>query len=145
MSRIADPQPQPAGLGRRLAAIVYDSLLLFAVLYLATLPALLINRGEPVSSGNVLYQLYLLLVAFLFYGWFWTHGGQTLGMRAWRIRVEATNGQAISWRQALVRFACAGVSWACLGVGFLWIVVDRRRRAWHDRLSRSVILLLPKR
>jgi uncharacterized RDD family membrane protein YckC len=143
MSRIADPQP--AGLARRLAAIVYDGLLLFAVLYLATLPVLFINRGEPVSSGNVLYQLYLLSVAFLFYGWFWTHGGQTLGMRAWRIRVEATNGQAIGWRQALVRFACAGVSWGCLGLGFLWIVVDRRRRAWHDRLSRSVILLLPKR
>lgn len=137
--------PEAAGFWRRLAAIVYDGLLLFAVLFLAAALVLLINRGEPVQSGNVVFQIYLVGVAFLFYGWFWTHGGQTLGMRAWHIKIQSVDGHPISWRQALVRFLVSAFSWACVGVGFLWIVFDPQHRAWHDLLSRSVVVKVPKR
>ena len=63
---------------RRLASVLYDTLLLLAVLYLSTLPLLALTRGEAVTVGHIGYQLYLLVVAFLFFGGFWTHGGQTL-------------------------------------------------------------------
>ena len=136
--------PRPAPLWRRLAAVLYDTLLLFAVLYLAAIPPLLFNRGTPVAVGNHLFQMYLATVTFLFFGWFWTHGGQTLGLRAWRLRVQTTDGKAISWKQALVRYLAAALSWAALGAGFLWALVDPERRTWHDRISGTILLHCPK-
>jgi len=135
--------PQP-GLMRRLAAIFYDSLLLFAVLFIATLPLLLLTQGEAIESDSGYFLPYLLSISFLFFGWFWIHGGQTLGMRAWRIRVQQANGSNITWLQALIRFFSAIFSWAVGGLGFLWIMVDKDRKAWHDRLSSTEIVLLPK-
>jgi uncharacterized RDD family membrane protein YckC len=137
--------PTPCSLLRRLGAIVYDALLLLAVLFIATIPLLIINRGHSIAAADPVYQGYLLLVSFLFYGWFWTHGGQTLGMRAWRIRLQTPDGRAVTWLQALLRFLAAIVSWAALGLGFLWSLVDKQRRTWHDRFSESVLVVLPKR
>jgi uncharacterized RDD family membrane protein YckC len=89
--------------------------------------------------------LYLLCIAFAILGWFWVHGGQTLGMRAWRLRlVSATNNGPVSWQQALKRFAAALLSWCCLGAGFLWALFDREKRTWHDRLSGTRLILMPK-
>jgi uncharacterized RDD family membrane protein YckC len=90
-------------------------------------------------------QLYLLLIAFAFFGWFWVHGGQTLGMRAWRLRLVSADGGPVSWKQAAIRFAAALLSWSCLGLGFFWALIDREKRAWHDRLSGTRLILLPKR
>lgn len=129
----------PPGFFRRLGALVYDALLLFGVLFAATFLILPFNAGEPFSRDQYFYPLYLLTVSFFFYGWFWTHGGQTLGMRAWRIRVRSTAGQALDWKQALLRFFAALLSWSFFGLGFLWILLDRRKRSWHDLLSKSEI------
>jgi len=137
--------PTRPGLIRRLAAIFYDSLLLFAILYIATLPLLMLTHGRAIEPGNLYFLPYLLLVSFVFLGWFWTHGGQTLGMRAWRMRVQQPGGGNITWSQALLRFAAAILSWAAGGLGFLWILVDRDRMAWHDRLSRTEVILLEKK
>jgi uncharacterized RDD family membrane protein YckC len=141
----SSPAPVPCSLLRRLGAIVYDALLLLALLFIATIPVLIINHGHPVAAADPLYQGYLLLVSFLFFGWFWTHGGQTLGMRAWRVRVQNKDGKSITWLQALLRFLAALVSWAALGLGFLWSLLDRDRQTWHDRFSESVLVVLPKR
>ena len=108
----------PRLLPRRLAAIVYDSLLLSGVLFVATglalVLAVLVLGSEAVRThnpltGNPFLSTYLFLVCFFFYGGFWTHGGQTLGMRAWRLRVQQRNGHGISWWQALLRFLVAGL------------------------------------
>jgi len=126
----------PCTLARRLAAIVYDSIVLTGLLFLAALPPTLLSGGgisDPLPRS--LMQLYLLAVAFAFFGGFWTHGGQTIGMRAWRIRVVDVNGDAISWERALLRFLAALVSWGAAGMGFLWCLFDHERLAWHDRLS----------
>ena len=96
--------PSTPGLFRRLGAIFYDSLLLIATWFLFTIFALPLTMGEAIPAGNILYRLYLLLIALAFFGGFWTHGGQTLGMRAWRIKVQQPNGQLITWRQVLLRF-----------------------------------------
>ncbi len=139
------PAPETAGLLRRLAAIVYDVMVFIAVLLLATIPFVLVAGGAPTNRGGQLaYQFYVLLIGFLFFGWFWVHGGQTLGMRAWRLRLVDRTGTAITWRQALLHFLGAILSWAVFGAGYLWILVDRDRLSWHDRLSGTRVIVIPK-
>jgi len=124
---------------RRLVAVLYDSLLLLAVLFFATAMLLPLNHGAAFTPDQFFYPAYLLLVSFAFYGWFWTHGGQTLGLRAWKIAVLSEDGRPITWRQAALRFVCALLSWGCLGLGFWWILIDQDRKAWHDRLSKTAV------
>lgn len=138
------PACEPAGLFRRLMAMCYDLLLLFSLLLLATAVALLVTRGA-LDYHHPLFRSYLFLVCFWFYAWFWTHGGQTLGMRAWRLRLQRLDGRPVTLWQALLRFLAAIPSWAVFGLGFLWMLVDKKHMAVHDRISESVIVRLPKR
>ncbi|MFA7097254.1 MAG: RDD family protein [Gammaproteobacteria bacterium] len=140
----AAPPYQTAGLLRRLGAILYDSLLLLALLSVATALVLPLTGGEAIAPGNPLYTSYLFFVGFFFFAWFWIHGGQTLGMRAWRIRVQQRNGAPITWGQALLRFLVAIASWLLLGAGFLWALFDKERMTWHDRYSQTVLVVVPK-
>jgi uncharacterized RDD family membrane protein YckC len=117
--------------------MVYDGLLLFAVLFTATLVLFPITGGETVAPNNLPYKLYILAVSFAYFGWFWTHGGQTLGMRTWGVRLVGEPQTAITWRRCLTRFAGALLSWIPCGLGFLWAAFDRDKLAWHDRLSRT--------
>ncbi|MEO5343669.1 MAG: RDD family protein [Gammaproteobacteria bacterium SHHR-1] len=135
------------GLLRRLAALFYDALLLLAVLVVASILPLLANGGETISHplARLLFQLYLLLVVFVYFGWHWSHGGQTLGMRAWRLRALRSDGHAMGWGDALKRFAAAGLALLPLGLGLIWCLFDRDGLAWHDRLSASRLVLSAKR
>lgn len=143
------PPTPAAGLLRRLAALLYDSLLLLA-LWFATAALLLAASGGLLSQPDrppwllLLEQISLLLVTFLFWGGFWTHGGQTLGMRAWRLKLVGDDGSPISWQQAARRCLAALLSLAPLGLGYLWILIDPQRRAWHDRLSGTRVVVVPK-
>ena len=128
-----------AGLARRAAAMFYDSLLLVAVLFFATLLLLPAVPGGGVDAGNIPYMLYLTAVSWLYFCWHWTHGGQTLGMKAWRLRLRRRDGGAPSLADASLRFACAMISWLPAGAGFLWALMDRERLALHDRLSCTVL------
>ena len=129
----APATPQAAGFPRRLGALLYDCLLLVAVLILATAVALIALQGRlDYTSGW--FRLYLLAAMFAFEGGFWTHGGQTLGMRAWKIRLESTDGSPVRWWQALIRFVVAVGS---LGAGLLWALVDRDKQALYDYLART--------
>lgn len=123
------------GFLRRLAAIAYDTLLLLAVLFLATALALPFNSGDAFTSKQWFFPLYLLLVTFGFFAWFWTHGGQTLGMRAWKVKLVSQQGLTVSWQQALVRFGVAFLSWLCFGLGFFWCWLDKSGYSWHDHAS----------
>src|SRR5687767_744106 len=127
----------PAGFGRRLGAIVYDLLLVVAVVMVAAVPFVWV-AGDTAHNNwvRLAFQLYLLTVIFLYYAWFWVRSGQTLGLLTWKLRVVSEDGEKITWGRALKRFAMATVSLGCVGIGFLWILFDRDKRAWHDRLSR---------
>jgi uncharacterized RDD family membrane protein YckC len=127
------------GLLRRLAAIIYDLLLLIAVLFVATALLLPLNKGEAFTAQQFFYPLYLLIISFLFYAWFWTHGGQTLGLRAWKIKVLTFDLKPVSWKQALLRFVTAILSWGLFGLGFFWILIDKNHRSWHDNLSKTAL------
>jgi uncharacterized RDD family membrane protein YckC len=128
----------PVGLLRRLAAIFYDSLLLFSVLYLAAALAYPLTQGK----SSWIFQLYLLAVWFLYFAWPWLRGGQTLGMRAWRVKIQTTDGKRLSWQHVAIRFFTAFISWACLGIGLLWALVDKEKRAWHDLASHTQLVCL---
>jgi uncharacterized RDD family membrane protein YckC len=143
-------QSQTPGLVRRLAAIIYDALLLIALLVVAsaliTVPVGLIF-GQPAAEGlgeNPLFIIWLQLVPLLFFAWFWHRGGQTIGMRAWRLRLVSQDGAPVTLGRAALRFFAALLSWIPLGLGFLWVLVDSEQLAWHDRLSGTRLVLLPK-
>jgi len=125
----------PAGLSRRIGAIIYDTLLLLAVLFLATLLALPLTGGEAVRAGNPLFRTYLLLVAFFYFAVPWVRTGQTLGLKSWRLRVERLDGGPLTWWHALLRFLAAIPSLLLLGLGLLWMLVDRDRLTVYDRWS----------
>ncbi len=137
------PLPEPAGLARRLAAILYDSLLMAAALYAATIPAVWV-RGEAVPPDEPWFQAWLAFVAWFYLALSWTRGGQTLGMRAWRCRLVTTGGGPVGWGRTVVRFAAAAVSWSALGLGFWWALGDPERRTWHDRWSGTRVILVPR-
>lgn len=134
---------QAASLPRVLAACVYDALLTLAIVFTAGVAAVFINGGTAVPAADPLFRVFLIVVAFPYYGFCWTHGGQTLGMRTWRIRLIADDDAAVGLRHALMRYLGALVSLCAAGLGFLWILVDRRRRSWHDLLSGTRLVVLP--
>jgi uncharacterized RDD family membrane protein YckC len=123
-----------------LAAVVYDALVTLAVLFAAATVAVAVNAGDAIPAGSLWFELYLLAAAAPYFAWCWTHGGQTLGMRAWRLRIQRRGGGTPRWGEALLRYLGALLSWAALGLGFLWIGIDRERMSWHDRLSATRIV-----
>jgi uncharacterized RDD family membrane protein YckC len=116
-----------ASLLRQLAAMLYDSLLIFSVLFFASAVAIVFNRGEAIES-NVFFTLYLLFTWFTYYAFSWRRSGQTLGMRAWKIRT------------GYLRLLFALLSLGCLGLGYLWRLF--KPYTWHDHLSHTRIVYL---
>lgn len=127
------------GFFRHTAIIVYDSLLLLALLFLATALVLPFNSGEAFTATQFLFPCYLLFISFIFYGWFWTHGGQTLGMKAWKVKLQTFNNQPLSWKHVSMRFFMAILSWAFFGLGFVWQLIDKKKFTWHDRFSKTAL------
>jgi uncharacterized RDD family membrane protein YckC len=127
------------GFFRRLAVILYDSLLLIAILFLAAAVLLPLNAGDAVTTKAIIIPYYLV-VSFGFYGWFWTRKGQTAGLKTWKLRLITFNGQPLTWKQALIRFLAALLSWGLLGLGFLWILMDKNNYALHDYLSKTCLV-----
>lgn len=133
----------PAGLMRRLAAMVYDALVLMAVWMLVGFVAVALNGGE--ANESPLFHSALLVVTFAFFAFFWMRAGMTLGMQAWRLRVQDGDGRPLSLMQALVRFVAAIVSLAAGGLGYWWILFDAEKRSWSDMASGSRVVVVPKK
>lgn len=133
-----------ASLGRRFGAILYDSLLVLALLTLGTLPFVALRGGEPVDPGNRPYQFTMLAIAFIFFVGFWSGYGRTLGMQSWRLRLEAPDGGKPGLAAASLRFFASILSWLPAGLGFWWQLWDGDGLAWHDRLSGTRLVYYPR-
>jgi uncharacterized RDD family membrane protein YckC len=145
-----------ASLIRRLGAILYDTLLIFAWLWTVT-ALYMFGLSKSFSStesfqqfleaGGILtrheYPPLLLLALYLFFAFFWRKSGQTLGMQAWRLKLVSTEGGRPSHVQCFLRFCTAIVSFLVVGLGYLWIL-RQPHTAWHDRYSDTRVVLLPK-
>ncbi|MDK9762101.1 RDD family protein [Vibrio sp. D420a] len=148
----------PAGMFRRLGALFYDALIVLAIemmaggVVVALLHALMAMglfshvgyadvsdflTNHPVWSPA--YTFYLVAVWCYFFVFFWTRAGQTLGMRAWKLRVQNSDGSAISVTQALIRLATSGFGLANLCVPF-----DPKKRGFHDIWAKTQVVVLPK-
>lgn len=128
-------------LPRRIAAIIYDALLIVALWMAATAVIVLIRQAE-IGAASVAFQLYLLIVAWLYLAVSW-RAGHTLGMKAWRIRLIGDE-QPVSWRSTVIRFVTALLSLASLGIGFLWSLFHPQRATWHDLASGTRLVVVPK-
>ena len=147
MDDTTDQLPSPSLL-RHLVSMVYDGLLVIALIFVVNGIALgatvQLSGGEQEVLNPHLGQALFVLCLVGFYSAFWLKSGQTLGMQAWRIKLVAIDGGKPTPGQALLRCAGAALSAACLGLGYLWKLVDRNNRYWHDYLSGTELVLLPK-
>ena len=129
-----------AGLGRRVGALFYDLLVLLGIVFIAALP---LPWFDQITGGTVLglwiKRLYLLGACFAYFGGFWVKGGQTLGMRAWQLRVIRNSGRALGWGDALKRFTGLCLAVITLGLGFFWMPADTRHSNW-DRLCGTRVI-----
>ncbi|HKJ70973.1 MAG TPA: RDD family protein [Gammaproteobacteria bacterium] len=144
------PSRPSALLLRRLGAALYDALIC-AGLVLGTAMVLTLLMGGTTSdlhgpgpAGRDLIRFGVLAVPVAYFLVSWTRGGQTVGMRPWRLRLVALEGGPVPLKAAAVRLAASLLSWAPAGLGFWWSLADRERLAWHDRLSGTRLVRLPK-
>ncbi|MEW5888595.1 MAG: RDD family protein [Pseudomonadota bacterium] len=137
--------PEAASLRRRLAAMLYESLLILGVLSLTFVaPYVLIGLVWGVAVPGWVEWAHIFVVLAPYFGWFWRHGGQTLAMQTWRIKVvDAATGGAVTWRRALLRYALAWPSLVFLGAGLVWALFDRDRQFLHDRLVGTRVIRVP--
>ncbi|MEE4203172.1 MAG: RDD family protein [Halieaceae bacterium] len=137
-----------AVLWRHVVAMIYDTLLIVPLLMAATAGLLALHRFNggaetPLPPWQV--QASGLIVTAFFYTIFWRKSGQTLGMQAWRIKLVGADGQAVSGSQILRRLISVPLSMLPAGLGYWWCLWDPERKSWHDRLSGTRLIMLPKK
>lgn len=144
------PSYEQAGFFRRLAALVYDFLLNLGIwmavtgIYIAIFVSI---TDEPPGESLILqFTLFPLLFGstFFFYAWFWTHGGKTLGMQAWRLRAVTNDGNPMTLKDCVIRTAASLPLISLFGLGLLWVLLDRENTALHDHLSKTRVIYMPK-
>lgn len=144
----------PAGVGRRLGAMAYDGVLVLAlwllvtIIHLAFFRVVLSQPEEAVGASAVSVwslRCLLFLATTGFFCFFWRRAGMTLGMQAWRLRVQTLDGEAISLKQGLIRCVVAWLSLALFGLGHWWVMFDRQQRSWPDIATNTRTSVVPGR
>jgi uncharacterized RDD family membrane protein YckC len=131
-----------AGLRRRLLSLVYEALILAAVLLAAAVPMVMLTSAWDRTLARLTLQGWLLVLCGGFYVRQWTGSGQTLPMKTWRIKLVTAEGSAPGVGRALARYGAALFSIAALGIGYLWALIDRDRQFLHDRLAGTRLVVL---
>ena len=125
--------------------MIYDWLLLAAVILLAAAVATGLGLLLPPPLRRPLIQLLVLGACLFYYGWNWTARGQTLPMRTWRIRLVDRRGSPPSWSLAFARMGLASIGFLLCGVTLLWALIDPRGQFLHDRLLGTALIPDEKR
>lgn len=131
---------QPASLWRRALALIYEALLLVALLLIGSLPFVMVMRDAGWTDVRPLFQFYLVALTGAYYAWQWHRGGQTLALKTWRLRIVTRDGGPLTWAHVSKRFAIALPGTLLFGAGFLWALLDRERLFLHDRLAGTMII-----
>ena len=152
---------------RRVAAGLYDALLLIAIFFIAALPLPLIESSVRDSWWiQLIVQCLLVTLGFYFFGWFWTRNSQTLGMRAWRLVIQQNDGNRVTWHSAVIRFSVALLSWLPAALLACWVLIETSAVdsgnypmlllvvglaapaglafRWHDRCSRTRLIVIER-
>ena len=130
-------------LPRRLVVILYDSLIVAALLFLVTVSWLPFTGGEAITADDprhFFYRLNLLLTIWLYLALSWRRGGQTLGAKAWRVQLISEDRAPVGWWQCTIRMIVALAGITALGVGFLWSIRHPNKATWHDLASHTQLL-----
>ena len=120
----------------RIACLFYEVLVVLAIIIVGLIiPYTLLGAAIGIVAGSRLLLAHLFLILLLYFSWQWLHGGQTLAMKTWRIKLVSADGKAIRPAQALLRYAAAWLGTIFFGIGFLWAAIDQEGRYLHDRLA----------
>lgn len=122
------------GLFKRLLINFYDVILLFAVLYFFTIPIILFTQGNAVLN-SYLYQLYLILIVFLYYAWFWKKYNQTLGMKIWKVKIYSRCSLDITYLQSFVRIIIALIGGHLLLIFYSESLQDKLSKTYLERID----------
>ena len=131
-------------LPRRLMIMLYDGVIMLGLLMLASAVALPFGETEKMAFRDIGFTLWLLLVCFIYLSACWRHGGMTVGMRAWRVKIVSQDGERISWVACLLRFLTGLLSLTALGLGVFWALLDGKNRGWHDLASHTFLIYSDK-
>ena len=138
------PEATP-GMARRLASMLYESLVVFAVLLIGfLLPQIVLYAFGVVVSGKLLW-LHTLALLMLYFVWFWLNGGQTLPMKTWKLALIGDDGRRLRPLQAVLRYLAAWPSILLCGIGIFWAFFDKDRQFLHDRIAGTRIVYTDKK
>ena len=139
-----------AGVFKRFGAMLYDTLLVIALMFALTGVFLPFAEGDAIMASRqpllaAIYNLARVALVVGFFGLFWTRRGQTLGMAAWRMRLVKADGSRLTWTDVLKRLGAATVSLLPVGLGYFWLWIDRDGLTWHDRWTGTRVVVEPKK
>lgn len=138
-STTRDARARPL-VGWRLLSLLYDFFPMLGIWFVVVVAALTLNRGEAIRSNTLagaLELIALLAVTGVYATTSWRRGGQTIGMKPWRLYVTGVDGARAPLSRLWLRYAVGIVSLLCAGLGFWWAWIDRAGLTWHDRISRT--------
>lgn len=125
-------------IGWRLLSLLYDFFPMLGIWFVVVVVSIILHRGEAIESNTLagaLELIALLGATGLYATASWRRGGQTIGMKPWRVYVTALDGSRAPLSKLWLRYAVGVVSLLCAGLGFWWAWIDRDGLTWHDRLS----------
>jgi uncharacterized RDD family membrane protein YckC len=126
---------------RRLASILYDFLLVVAILIIMSIPFFSFDLQEN-NLLKVTIQIYYYLITQYFFVWFWVHNQGTLGMKTWKIKIICNNNNRLSYKQAIIRFNVAIISLLFFGLGFIISLFRKDKKCFHDIISKTALVKL---
>jgi uncharacterized RDD family membrane protein YckC len=139
---------EKAHLHRIIGSVIYDWLVLLGLLMIFGFIAVAANHSltgeESIKANNHLFQLYILTVVVGYYTYFWQRSGQTVGMKAWKLKLQSIDQQPVSFKQTLVRLVVSVPAYFLGLVGILWVYTPAQR-TWQGLASGTQLIYIPKK